>query len=553
MVAHLLYCRGFGTAEEIQRFFTGGVVHHDPLRLPDMRAAVDRIARAVREREPVAIYGDFDCDGITAAAVLLSTLRALDLEPIVHIPTREDGHGLNPEGLAALADRGATLVVTADCGVTAIEEVQVARGMGMDAIVTDHHLPRVDGSLPDCPVICPTRQDADYPCRFLCGVGVAYKLAEALADRFPGFFDPTDLLDLVALGTVADVVPLRDENRSLVIEGLKRLRATSRPGLLALFSVAGIDRRRIDPTAVGFYLAPRINAANRLASPQLAYELITANDPGRAHELAAQLSSLNQQRQLLVAEHFQQIAAEIGDPVTIAQEVGDDRRPPILIVMGNWPSGISGLLASRLAETYGLPAFAGADAGNGLVAVSARGVPGVQIDELLEGCEAARPGGLFVGYGGHSRAGGFRVAGDRLALARELLEDQARRQIAIDEVGASLTVDAEVSFGRLTVDAALRIRALAPFGGGFPEPLFLARRVVVRRITRMKDKHARLSLQQNGTARDGVCFNSGSALFELAPESMVDVVFHLQLDEWNGMLKPQLCVRDWRTSNTIGA
>ena len=243
MLAHLLYCRGYRSVEEIRTFLQGDQVSHDPFLMPDMEIAVERIGVAAGRREQVAVYGDFDCDGITAAAAIVETLIGLGLTPQVHIPTREDGHGLHPEALARLADAGVTLLVTADCGVTSMEEVLVAQGMGMDVIVTDHHEVRADGSLPACPVVNPTRHDSLYPFRFLSGAGVAYKLAQALRARLPHAPDPDVLLDLIALGTIADVVPLRDENRSLVARGIQYLRDTQRRGLLALYEVAGVDRR----------------------------------------------------------------------------------------------------------------------------------------------------------------------------------------------------------------------------------------------------------------------------------------------------------------------
>jgi single-stranded-DNA-specific exonuclease len=358
------------------------------------------------------------------------------------------------------------------------------------------------------------------------------------------------LLDLVALGTVADVVPLLDENRSLVLQGLARLRDTERPGLLALFEAAGIDRSRIDPVAIGFYVAPRINAANRMATPQLAYDLITASDPDRAAKLAAQLSDHNERRQLLVAEKFEMIAEQIGDPASIAEEVQARGRPPLLMIVGDWPAGISGLLASKLVETYGLPAFVGSDTGTGIVSVSARGVPNVRIDELLERSESALPGGIFLGYGGHAGAGGFRVDQERLAQARQLLEEQGYRQIPIDEIGAVLSIDAEVSLRSLTLDAARRVRALAPFGIGFTEPLFLARNVVLKRRSHLGNgKHARISVQQGSARMDGIVFNAPEQFAEIPLETKLDTVFHFQLNEWQGLLKPELCIRDWRVAS----
>jgi single-stranded-DNA-specific exonuclease len=547
MLAHLLYCRGYRTLEEIRAFLAGELISHDPFLLPDMEAAVGRIARAVEADEHVAVYGDFDCDGITSAAALVETLVGLGLSPIAHIPTREAGHGLHPEALAELADQGVTLVLTADCGITAMEEVQVARGMGMDVIVTDHHEARADGSLPFCPTVDPTRHDSLYPFRFLSGAGVAYKLAQALRDRLPHAPDPDNLLDLIALGTVADVVPLRDENRSLVVRGMTRLRDTRRPGLLALYEVAGVDRGRIDPISVGFYLAPRINAANRMASPQLAYDLVTAVDSGVASALAEQLSEHNRQRQALVAETFDRLADMLGDPERMASAVRDGSSPPVLVVVGEWPSGISGLLASKLVEMYGLPAFVGSSTGDGVVSVSARGVVGAHIDEMLEACEAFFPGGLFLGYGGHARAGGFRVSEDKLALARQTLEDHTRGSVALDQNGSVLSIDAEVRLPQLTINAGRQLLSLAPFGTDFGEPLFLSRAVELKRITPLKGgSHVRLTLQDGGTRLEGILFNAPPATFDLRSGAHLDVVFHFGLNEWNGQVRPELRLRDWR-------
>lgn len=547
MLSHLLYCRGYRTLGEIRAFFSGAPVSHDPFLLGDMEAAVERIARAVRDQERVAIYGDFDCDGITSAAVLMHTLRGLGLDPTVFVPTREDGHGLHPEALARLSDQEITLLVTADCGVSAIEEVRVARAMGMDVIVTDHHEPRADGTVPDCLLIAPTVAGSRYPCRFLCGVGLTYKLAQALAARLPQAPDPDELLDLVALGTIADIVPLLDENRTLVVRGLKRLQETTRPGLLALFRAAGVDPKKVDPTAVGYYLAPRINAANRMATPQLAYDLITATDAETADELAAVLSRHNQERQLLVEEQIQIIAEQVGPPSEVTEAVVSGERPPVLVVMGDWPKGISGLLATKLVDLYGLPAFVGTDTGAEAVAVSARGVPGIRIDQILERCEAALPGGIFLGYGGHAGAGGFSVERDRLSTALSLVKEEAQRLVPVDEIGAVLTIDAEVPLSALTLQAAQQIRSLAPFGVGFAEPLFLIRGVSVRTIRLGNGKGpVRVRVAQAGAYRDALWFRAPKEFLTLATGATVDLVCHLQVDDWQGLQRPELRVRDWR-------
>lgn len=547
MLSHLLWCRGYRSADAILHFFTQRTIDHDPLSLPDIAPAVERLVQAIRTREQLAVYGDFDCDGLTATAVLVHTLRAYGIEPRVHIPNREDGHGLNPAALARLHDEGVSLILTADCGITAHSEVLVARGMGMDVIITDHHEARPDLSLPECPTISPTRFDSEYPCRFLCGVGVAYKLVQALTRRLPCPFDPDDLLDLVALGTVADVVPLRDENRSLVLRGLDALRRTSRPGLLALFKAAGVERDQIDPISIGFYLAPRINAANRMATPQLAYDLIMATDGQAAADLAVQLSAYNTDRQALVNQCFDLLCAEIGDPDTLSAAVRSGVHPPLLITLGSWNAGISGLLASRLVDLYGLPAFVGTDSGTGMISASGRGIPGSRLDELLEAVEAAVPGGIFENYGGHAAAGGFRVQADRFAEARALLEAEARTRIPLEGEGPSLLIDAEVHLSQLTLDAARLVHSLAPYGMDFPEPVFLVRDAVLLAPRAIGGgKHTRFTLQQNGAGIQGIAFRTPPEFSSLPPGTRLDAVFHLQVNEWNGRQKPEISLRDWR-------
>jgi len=546
MLSHLLYHRGCRTVEAIETFFAGELPEHDPFLLPDMTAAVTRILTAVGQGERIAVYGDFDCDGITATVVLDDLLRSLGADVVTVIPERSDGHGLHPEVLAELADRGVDLIVTGDCGITALAEVEVARGMGMDVVVTDHHEPRIDLSLPNCLTISPTRLDAAYPFRSLCGVGVAYKLAQAIAARDTRASNPASYLDLVALGTVADVVPLRDENRSLVIRGLGALRRTTRPGLKALFAAAGVTADRVDPIAIGFYLAPRINAANRLATPQLAFELLTTDDPVRAHALASDLNRYNERRQMLVERCLAEVVATLGTPEEVADRVRSGAEAPILTVIGDWPRGISGLLAGQLAERYGLPAFTGGRT-EGVVAVSGRSVPGVRLDEILEGCEASLPGGIFLGYGGHSGAGGFQVTDDKLETALALLREQAGRQVSVDAIGAGLTIDAEVSLRQLTLTSAQRVAGLAPFGVDFPEPVFLARNVALRRPRLLKDgRHLQFALRSGPHEIDGVAFRADPALRSLTEGTIIDAAITLTVDEWKGNRKAKVQLKDWR-------
>jgi single-stranded-DNA-specific exonuclease len=322
---------------------------------------------------------------------------------------------------------------------------------------------------------------------------------------------------------------------------------TRRPGLLALFQAAGVDAKKIDPVAIGYYLAPRINAANRMATPRLAYDLITATDESVAADLARQLSHHNERRQVLVETHLEEIAGRIGPPAEIAAAIAAGTRSPLLVVTGDWPAGISGLLASKLVDTYGLPAFVAADGGGDVVSVSARSGPGVRIDELLESAEASLPGGLFLSYGGHAGAGGFSVARERLDEAISILSAGATGTVPTDEVGAVMTIDAEVGLGALTLSAAQGVRSLAPFGIGFPEPLFLSRNVTVRNVRRLNGgKHLRLRLAHRDAARDAVWFNAPPEAAALQPRSAIDIVYHLCIDEWNGLQRQELRIRDWR-------
>jgi single-stranded-DNA-specific exonuclease len=522
------------------------LVEYDPYALPDMEAAEKRIRLALAAGERIAVYGDFDCDGLTATALLVQTLKALGGDPVVVIPTRLDGHGLQWEQLRALAEGGVTLVISADCGISASDEVAMAQTQGLDVIITDHHTPPSNGSLPNCPVVSPSRPDSRYPFPYLCGVGVAYKLAQVLLANEEC---SRELLDLVVLGTLADVVPLRDENRSFVLQGLDHLRSTERPGLRALFAVAGIEPTQVTPTAVAFYLAPRINAANRMADPHLAYDLITARDSVTAARLANELNTHNRLRQELVSEHLEPLLASLGSSAELVQAVRDGRRPPLLFVEGTWPSGISGLLASKLAEAYGLPTVVVAQQEGEVVGASVRSIPGVDISELLEICQSSRPG-LFLRYGGHTGAGGFAVRVEHLAEARTALEEVAAIHVPRETVGVILHIDAEVSLAQIDLHAVSQVERLAPFGAGFPEPLFLTRHVYLteRRLVGREGKHLQIRVRRGQAHVRGVLFNHDAPLTLVAESEPVDIVFSLGRDEWQGESYPKIYIRDWRRS-----
>lgn len=544
MVAHLLYQRGYTSAEAITAFLREASPMHDPSRLPDVKPAVERIRRGAKSGERIAIYGDFDCDGLTASAIFLDTLRLLGADPIVVIPTRNEGHGMKEERLRALAQEGVSLVVSADCGIGDVGAVRAARELGMDVIVTDHHQPPVDGSLPEALVVSPTRHDSRYPWRYLSGAGVAYKVATALLDS-PERSDK--LLDLAAFGTIVDVVPLRDENRTLVIRGLDRLRNTTRCGLRALFSVAGIDSRLLDHASVGFYLGPRINAANRMADPRTAFDLITAVDPAEANRLAQELDGHNTTRQEQVARGLAEAIDVIGLPAEVRAEIKTGNRAPIICVFGEWAPGISGLLASDLTEKYCVPVLAAARRPDGVVAASGRSVKDVNILEILQRAHDRLPD-LFLGFGGHAGACGFTVQPEGMDLAFSALGQASLGIVPIDDLVMRIQVDAQIRLAQVDMRSLALVETLGPYGNGFEEPVFLARGVYLsgRRRVGSGGKHVKITARSGTFRVAAIIFSCDPELADFPEDAPVDLAFSIGRDEYNGLSQPQIRVRDWR-------
>src|SRR5918996_1003256 len=341
VTAAVLARRGYGDPEAAQAFLAGERPGHDPFMLGDMRAAVDRIHAAIARSDRICVHGDYDVDGICATALAVLVLRGLGADVDWHLPSRfDEGYGLSGETLTRLAGEGYRLVLTVDCGITAVEEVEHAQSLGVDVIVTDHH--RAGEELPGCPVVA--TRPSDYPFPELCGTGVVAKLAEALG------VDVTPHLDLVALATIADVVPLLDENRSLAIAGLRALSRTRKPGLRALMRVARVDAATVDAGAVGFRLAPRINAAGRLGHPRAALELILTEEPDEAKALAGRLDDLNRERQQVEDRILREALAAVGEWPEAKQ-----RRRGYVLAGADWHEGVIGIVASRLVERFGRP------------------------------------------------------------------------------------------------------------------------------------------------------------------------------------------------------
>lgn len=501
----------------------------DPAGLPDLAAAVDRVGHAIRGGERVAVYGDFDLDGVTGAALLAQVLRGGGLDPVVYLPHRSEGHGLNLPAIAGLADRGVTLLLSADCGTTALDEAAYAATRGIDLIVTDHHA--CHGRLPPgLAIINPSRADCGPAFAGLAGVGVAFQLARGLiaAGLTPGCAEE-DLLDLVALGTIADVAPLTGLNRHYVRRGLCLLAEGRRPGLRALLDLIRIGPEPLTPLTIGYQIAPRFNAAGRLDHALKGLELLTTEDPERAAAIAAELDHLNRDRQNRLAQATARLATLLDG--------ADPRAVPVLLIEdAELPEPLLGLLAGRLAQEYGRPAVV-LRWEEGESRASARAPAGYDLAAALGRCS-----GLLTRFGGHAQAAGFSVPTDRIGELRERLHGIFSEQPAPGE--PELRIDLQVELRHHSRRIHTGIRRLAPFGPGNPEPAFLSRGVKVVQCRRFgaDDRHLRLKLCDDRSTWEAVAFNRGAEV--IPPSGRVDLVYYLRDHHWRDDHYLQLYVLD---------
>lgn len=533
ILCQLLYNRGFHSPDHAQAFLSTDEVSHDAALLPGMEQAVERLRRAVRDQERVAVFGDFDVDGITGTAIMARALTSLGVEVIPYIPHRvEEGHGLNTDAVSYLAAQGATLLVTVDTGVTAFAEAAAAQDLGVDVIITDHHL-APDGIPDACAVVDPRLPDSMYPFPYLTGAGLAYKLCEALLQSFNsnGQEQLGTLISLAALGTVADVAPLLDENRSLVRRGLEELARSSSTGLQAMFRTARIEDVSFDTETIGWVLAPRINAAGRLDHADASYRLLVTNDAEEAEGLAMQLEQQNRDRRTMTAEAYEK-ARSLVEPAPLIM-VGDESFSP----------GIIGLVASRLAEEFHRPAVVlslGPDVSRG----SCRSIPEFDIGSALY--EVAPEVKGMLKFGGHPQAAGFTVVTSSVDSLRRRLTSVAHEALSDRALQPRLDIDVELPLRDLPRDIYPTVQRLAPFGAANPAPLFLSRNVQLmsnRQIGSNGD-HKLLKLKENGITWDAIAFGNGSRL----PEGIdkVDVVYTVEIDRWKSHQTLRLNVKDVR-------
>src|SRR4051812_47715573 len=522
VVAQVLVRRGFASPDDARAWLEAGE-RHDASAFCGLDVALALIRRHVDAASRITVHGDYDVDGVCSTAILVRALRSLGADVGWYLPSRlEDGYGLSARTVERLAADGTRLLLTADCAITAVDEVAAARAAGLDVVITDHHTPRADGTLPDAPIVHPAL--CDYPCPHLCAGGVALKVAEAL-DAPTAAED----LDLAALATVADVVELTGENRRLVRGGLRALATTTKPGLRALMRVARVDPARIDATAVGFRLAPRINAAGRLNRADAGLELVLTDDPGRAAAVAEELDRANAERR-----HVEQRIRFEAE----AQVAEQGERPAYVLAGQGWHPGVVGIVASRIAERHHRPAVLVAldgERGTG----SARSIPAF---DLLAGLDACA--GHLLRHGGHRAAAGLEIAGDALEDFRAAFEAHAESVLTPDDLVRTERVDAVVAGGDLGHALAEELAALAPFGHGNPSVALLvpAARLADPRPMGEEGRHLRFTLQAGAARSRAVSFGCGGRL-PVEAGAPVDATFTLELDEYNGIVEPRLLLR----------
>ncbi len=534
-IAQALLNRGIDTAEKLSIFLDPPQqLPYNPMRIAGMDRALQRLFQAIKQKEHVGVFGDFDVDGITGTAIVTEGLQDLGVSVTPYLPHRvEEGHGLSHAAIRHLTEQGVSLIVTVDCGVTSVAEVAEANSLGTDVIITDHHLPPAEP--PNAvAIINPKMEGSQYPFDGLCGAGIAFKLMQGLYQYHGQPWSPA-LLELAALGTIADLVPLLDENRFLVREGLTELALTQRPGLQALYRVAGIQPQALSAETVAFQIAPRLNSAGRMSHAKESLQLLTTRSESEAEELAQRLEGLNLERRTLTEEAFSAACSQVEQ---------QDNLPPILLV--GHPSitpGVAGLVAGRLVERHHRPAVVMASIDEEHVVASGRSIPQFNLVQAFDDCQD-----LFVRYGGHSQAAGFTLKKEKIPQLREQLTAVAQRTLSSIEDAPTLSVDAELNLAQLTPDLLHWLRQLEPFGVGNPQPKFLIRglQVIEARNVGALGQHLRLRVRQDGHEGTALAFNQAERWAE--GTSHIDIVSTISVDVWRGAETITLKVVDFRGS-----
>lgn len=520
LIAQLLYNRGLTDPEGIELFLAGDErLSSNPSLLPDMDRAVSRIYRALLSSEKIAVYGDFDVDGVTSTALMVQGLSALGGKVVPYIPHRvSEGHGMRMQVIEELSDQGVNLIITVDCGITDIEEVKLASKLKMDVIITDHHTPP-PVIPPAFAIIDPKLPGSQYPFSELAGVGVACKVMQALLESVGKEEQIEILMDLVAIGTVADMVPLKGENRYLVKRGLKLMNHAPRLGIKEIVTRAGLTPGELSSDSITWCLSPWLNASGRLEHAIASYNLLTTSSPQEARSLSELLGQQNAERQRLTAKAMTEARDQIA-----AQGLA----PLIMLSHTEFPLGIAGPVAGKLADEYYRPVII-VNIDDKTASASCRSIPEFNIINALTQC-----GGLLGRFGGHAQAAGFTTSTKNLLLLQKALMEIAEEQLRGVDLRPRLNIDVEVALPELGGGTYRLIQKLAPFGKGNPIPVFISRDVEVAGYRTMgnSQQHLRMKLRQHGINWEGVAFNQADFLDETLDS--LDIVYNLELDRWSG-------------------
>lgn len=535
LVAKLLYNRGITSSTDAENFLKADQrLSLDPFVLPDMHLAVNRVFKALLSGEKIAIYGDFDADGITATALLVQGLKELGGDVVPYIPHRlNEGYGLKVPALEKLRKQGVTLVITVDTGITAFDEVAKAHKMGIDILITDHHVPLEE--LPPAKIIVdPKRKDSQCPFIDFAGVGVAFKLLQALLAGSMKEDLVKSSLELVTLGTITDMSPLVSENRYLVKTGLRLLSKTSRIGLLELMSCANIDKSKLTTETVSYQIGPRLNSAGRLDDAGTSYQLLVTQDKAQANKLAMELEEKNKERQRIVADTYEKARRQI-------LEDGADR-PILMACDSDYPAGVMGLVAGRLTDEFYRPAIL-FKIGTDTCRASARSIQEFDVMEALKTCHH-----LLTRYGGHARAAGFNFHTRDLQQIQKKLKIEAEEKLKGLDLRPHINIDAEVPLSVFSKGFYDEMQHLEPYGMSNPSPVFLSRKVEVveQKLVGNQNDHMKLKLKHDGAVWDTMGFRLGNYVGELSRH--IDIVYAVEVDNYNGKGQLRLNLLDFARS-----
>jgi len=536
-MVQVMYTRGLGQPELCEDFLAGvSREPDDPELLQDVPRAVERLVGALKNHDQVAVFTDYDADGVNSAAVLATGLRMVGIEPRVRLPNRfVDGYGLTPSIVEELAAAGAQVIVTADCGSSSHDAADLARKLGIDLIITDHH--QCPEQLPNAyALVNPWRPDCGYPCDYLCGAGVAFKLVQALADALlpDGRAAMEPLLDLVAVATVADIMPLLGENRRLVLAGLNIMNAFPRPGVRALIETSGLTPGDVDAAALGFRVAPRVNAAGRLDDPNIAYRLLMADTYEEAFALAGEVNRLNEERQALTRT-FQVEAQEL------VQAQFDSGEYALVCGGDDWPGGIVGLVAGKLAQEYNRPTLVYRRS-SGTITGSGRSIQGFNLLAALQACDD-----VFERYGGHQAAAGFSLSASRLEELVERFQLAVREMLPVEKLEPVLWIDGYLKPETICYDFARSLERLAPFGAGFQYPTFAAKglRLTESRQLGGEGQHWRARFRAfDRVPVEAVWFDHGQVASQFRAGQTLDAAFRLKRTRFDGYWRLEMELLD---------